>query len=324
MTNEHERGVEAVAAKIRSPSTFPGETATQVARELIAAYIDAGGFVEKTTDRAEHWVGDIDSLASAFQGGFTNGNAAWNETPEHHKEMFREGVRSLLRDQQNGTHLDGEDTVALHSEGTPEGGVIRLSKWPEGYVLWYHGQIVWRSWANSNALLDVAAERRRQVGKEGWSHEHDDAHHDFSLAKAACIYAVGATLNAPDRAVMDSHGADGTPGWMKELWPWDIKWWKPTGRRRDMVKAAALIIAEIERLDRAKYLNAADGKIYEMISREGDMVAFKRKGRETPYYLCIEEFDKRFKLHVPPAAEEASPAALTTTPHHTTTRRRHP
>lgn len=35
----------------------------------------------------------------------------------------------------------------LYSEETPQGGVIRIAKWPEGYVLWYHGQIVWRSWA---------------------------------------------------------------------------------------------------------------------------------------------------------------------------------
>lgn len=28
------------------------------------------------------------------------------------------------------------------------------------------------------------------------------------------------------------------------------EWWKPTNRRRDLVKAAALILAEIERLDR--------------------------------------------------------------------------
>jgi hypothetical protein len=29
------------------------------------------------------------------------------------------------------------------------------------------------------------------------------------------------------------------------------EWWKPTNRRRDLVKAGALILAEIERLDRA-------------------------------------------------------------------------
>ena len=33
-------------------------------------------------------------------------------------------------------------------------------------------------------------------------------------------------------------------------WPWVRRWWKPTDRRRDLVKAGALILAEIERLDR--------------------------------------------------------------------------
>lgn len=34
----------------------------------------------------------------------------------------------------------------LYRGQTVEDGVIRLTKWPEGYVLWYHGQIVWKSW----------------------------------------------------------------------------------------------------------------------------------------------------------------------------------
>jgi hypothetical protein len=37
----------------------------------------------------------------------------------------------------------------------PEGGVIRLAKWPEGYVLWYHGEIVWRSWLNKPQHISV-------------------------------------------------------------------------------------------------------------------------------------------------------------------------
>lgn len=41
------------------------------------------------------------------------------------------------------------DVSSLHKEETPEGGVIRLEKWPEGYVLWYHGKIVFRSWAET-------------------------------------------------------------------------------------------------------------------------------------------------------------------------------
>jgi hypothetical protein len=45
-----------------------------------------------------------------------------------------------------------------------------------------------------------------------------------------------------------------------QFWPptWGAEWWKPTGahddlnaRRRDLVKAGALVIAEIERIDRA-------------------------------------------------------------------------
>lgn len=39
---------------------------------------------------------DIDVLAAAFQDGFTNGNAVWDETPDYHKDMFREGVRCIL------------------------------------------------------------------------------------------------------------------------------------------------------------------------------------------------------------------------------------
>lgn len=37
------------------------------------------------------------------------------------------------------------------------------------------------------------------------------------------------------------------------MWPraWDLERWKPKDRRRDLIRAAALIVAEIERLDRA-------------------------------------------------------------------------
>jgi hypothetical protein len=38
---------------------------------------------------------------------------------------------------------------------------------------------------------------------------------------------------------------------LKNFWPWSIDWCKPGDRRQNLVKAGALIIAEIERLDRA-------------------------------------------------------------------------
>ena len=46
--------------------------------------------------------------------------------------------------------------------------------------------------------------------------------------------------------------ADGVTGIirMDGAWPWDSGWWKPKNRRHDLVRAAALVVAEIERLDR--------------------------------------------------------------------------
>lgn len=89
--------------------------------------------------------------------------------------------------------------------------------------------------ALGDAARDVIAERQRQMSVEGWTPEHDDEHADRELALAAIVYtesAVGYHASCPD------------------TWPWSPKWFKPTTPRRDLVKAAALILAEIERIDR--------------------------------------------------------------------------
>ncbi|HIE1750468.1 TPA: hypothetical protein ACXJUT_001987 [Pseudomonas aeruginosa] len=91
------------------------------------------------------------------------------------------------------------------------------------------------------AWLDVQAERRRQITAEGWTPEHDDAHSHGQMARAAACYALAGS-SAPN---------DGTAALLVSLaWPWDQQWWKPTTARRDLVKACALALAEIERLDR--------------------------------------------------------------------------
>ena len=90
----------------------------------------------------------------------------------------------------------------------------------------------------SKATKDVLAERQRQTEVEGWTIEHDDQHSDGSLAQAAACCALNAQ-GIPIRC------GDST------IWPWAAKWWKPRDRRRDLVCAAALLIAEIERMDRA-------------------------------------------------------------------------
>ena len=104
----------------------------------------------------------------------------------------------------------------------------------------------------SLAAKDVLAERERQVSKEGWIAEHDDAHTDGELAAAASCYAEFASLSDryrdPQMARISGFLFDDFP----RNWPfgWDKSWWKPSTRRRDLIKSAALIIAEIERIDR--------------------------------------------------------------------------
>lgn len=88
------------------------------------------------------------------------------------------------------------------------------------------------------AWLDVLAERERQITAEGWTPEQDDQYQSGQLAEAAIAYAISATGRVNDDAI-------------KRFWPWSREWWKPTDPRRDLVKAGALILAEIERLDRA-------------------------------------------------------------------------
>jgi hypothetical protein len=87
----------------------------------------------------------------------------------------------------------------------------------------------------------VIAERFRQVEQEGWSHEHDDKHLAGQLAHAGACYAMFPGPKPP------------------KLWRWSKAWWKPTPNdyRRQMVKSAALIIAEGERHDRMKTKRAA-------------------------------------------------------------------
>lgn len=89
---------------------------------------------------------------------------------------------------------------------------------------------------------DVIAERFRQVSREGWTAAHDDGHSHGELAKAAASYAYNAAEG--------DLGRRWNAGQPPVVWPWDRESWKPTDRRRDLVKAAALILAEIERLDR--------------------------------------------------------------------------
>lgn len=89
----------------------------------------------------------------------------------------------------------------------------------------------------------ISAERQRQIEAEGWTPEHDAEYMDGDLVSAAMCYA--------------DHAAGGD--WLHDLgwtgegvppnWPWHRDWWKPSDDPiRNLVKAGALIAAEIDRV----------------------------------------------------------------------------
>lgn len=101
----------------------------------------------------------------------------------------------------------------------------------------------------SPAMLAIIAERRRQIEVEGWTQEHDDtAHLPGDLAQAGACYAAdvwrwtSSNQNERDALLFRAPGK----------WPWAGYWWKPQGFRRDLVRAGALIVAELEKHDRAR------------------------------------------------------------------------
>lgn len=98
----------------------------------------------------------------------------------------------------------------------------------------------------SPALLAIAAERRRQIDTEGWTPEHDDDHKGGELARAGAAYAWVAGYRHP---------------YPPSCWPWEREWWKPQDKRRDLVRAGALIVAEIERFERSRKRRRAEGPV---------------------------------------------------------------
>ena len=82
----------------------------------------------------------------------------------------------------------------------------------------------------------IAEERQRQIEKEGWTPEHDDEWKNGEMAMAAMAYTYSRFIPSKDVLVL--------------YWPWDKKSWKPKDAIRDLVRAGALIAAEIDRLQR--------------------------------------------------------------------------
>jgi len=89
-----------------------------------------------------------------------------------------------------------------------------------------------------NGAEIITDERLRQIEVEGWDKEHDKtANTSEELVWAAISYAI------PD----DNRNYEFSP---RNLFPFDMKWWKPTpdNRIKELAKEGALIAAEIDRL----------------------------------------------------------------------------
>jgi hypothetical protein len=96
----------------------------------------------------------------------------------------------------------------------------------------------------------IARERSRQVTTERWSAPHDDRHRRSQLSRAAACYLIAARRKSKITAA--SAKAFG--------WPWGARFWKPADDPiRNLVKAGALIAAEIDRLQRARGQGNNDG-----------------------------------------------------------------
>ena len=91
----------------------------------------------------------------------------------------------------------------------------------------------------SQAWSDVVIERNRQMNEEGYNKDRDDCYTCGELAEAAATYAL---LGTAGNMVSADKAAS--------IFPWDPEHLKPSSARKNMVKAAALLLAEIERIDR--------------------------------------------------------------------------
>jgi hypothetical protein len=91
----------------------------------------------------------------------------------------------------------------------------------------------------------IAEERKRQVTQEGFTNKSDDVYVNGELSAAASAYA---------HPVYFEHSGGTAP----IQWQWNPKSWKPSpnNRVKELIKAGALIVAEIDRIQRKNNENS--------------------------------------------------------------------
>lgn len=194
-------------------------------RSALASYHDA---------EAGEWHDRCELCGEFVRDG--EARAAWEDVSGH--------ARCLSEDEKGHVDPHGDEDLARRVE---EAQAALDASWPEAALAARpaapEAQGAWRS----RAADDVLAERHRQVEVEGWTPKHDDTHSRGEMACAAACYATGSDLWTGHEQT-DRKGRPTLIG-AARVWPWS-GWWKPADRRHNLVKAGALILAEIERLDR--------------------------------------------------------------------------
>jgi hypothetical protein len=101
-------------------------------------------------------------------------------------------------------------------------------------------------------LREVLDERNRQINSKGYDEHHDNVYTQNELIRAADSYVSNVIQrgwvyneNNPEKYQKEE---------VPEYFPFDDCFWKPENPRKDLVKAVAMLIAELERIERMSKL----------------------------------------------------------------------
>lgn len=94
------------------------------------------------------------------------------------------------------------------------------------------------------AMTKIAIEREKLIMLAGFDSLHDDQQLQSELVMAANSYALNAIASDEERTRFEAAAPP--------AWPLDVDRWQPGDRKQDLIRAAALLVAEIERLNRLK------------------------------------------------------------------------
>lgn len=133
------------------------------------------------------------------------------------------------------------------SRSEVESALAERDKWEQAY-----NEAIMSQPVISKAAQDILNERQRQIEAEGFTAERDARYVGYPLARAGAAYALAASATVEERDGMLASWVRAVPNEVVEAWPsdWDARHFKPKTRRDDLVKAAALILAQLDQMDR--------------------------------------------------------------------------